>query len=648
MVYTVLLAAAFADEPIWMGNEARMPIAQRAVAVAHTSVGTLTYANSGAVEQVLPGAIRTVQLPRAVGRPHPARGCDLDGDGDEEFLDLVAHFSTARPRLRHPWTGAELRSLEQPTPPARQDYWSEFRCIDIDGDGAQEIVALGHPASQTTGDDVHIWNHDGSLRHVEHVAVDGVGLRLGQLDLDPAWELVLPGGEIYDLAGLTVEAGSDDLAHCNRGAASTGAAVDDLLLYDLDGNGMSEILQRCGDLWTMLADDRTVLWQADLGVGTPVVGDFDADGTVELVVSLGDPSRDYLTWTEQLFLDARTGAALHPPALGKPCWWWLPHDGDGDGVFQLLCVGHQYAHAVLDTATGRRVLLPGNGAEGDMRPMGADLDGDGREEVVWAVDSTTPMQDRVVVRDAQGAWLDGLAVDDSVQPWTVRDVDGDGRPELLHGRATWTWSASGGFVRGTDVAPGLAIEVDELHAYRDLNGDGHPDLVYSDDAELYRIDLSNGAVVDFGEQYEEGRAVIEDFDGDGHVDVLMQRRNGRLRWVTLDNTLIDTVSAGVWSHLEHGGRHYVAVVLGSRVAVYRFGAGLVLLGEFDLPVVVEGRSPAWLADRFWYLSGGAAYAWSPFDGSVRTTPGYFLSATRADDVVWLSHPLHGHIGIRLP
>lgn len=194
------------------------------------------------------------------------------------------------------------------------------------------------------------------------------------------------------------------------------------------------------------------VWQSDvihmLFSALPIVGDFDADGELEIAL---------LPWQELLILNARTGEVEDRCTFtsGRSYGHFSVWDLDGDGRSEFLVQSDFAKHVeVLGYRAGRLSLLWQREIELDIsnphkilrvhpRPV-ADVDGDGRLEVL--VNTYNDAGDRrwqLTVHDGlTGAVKTELA---NTMLQGVADLDGDGVTELLTVEATAqglpTWGA---------------------------------------------------------------------------------------------------------------------------------------------------------------------------------------------------------------
>lgn len=175
---------------------------------------------------------------------------------------------------------------------------------------------------------------------------------------------------------------------------------------------------------------------------------------------------------------------------------WLAGATDRYG-HAVLGDGLEAGRLVVETAAGERLAvdLPAAEVFEDLTPRLADLDGDGRDEVL-VVRSHRDVGAAVVV---YGVGDDGVLAEKAATPplglphrWLnpvgVADLDGDGAPEVVTVETphiggilrVWHWR-DGGLVRGAAVGNvsnhAVRSPVLGLHALTDVDGDGRPDVV---------------------------------------------------------------------------------------------------------------------------------------------------------------------------
>ncbi len=275
----------------------------------------------------------------------------------------------------------------------------------------------------------------------------------------------------------------------------------------------------------------------------------------QLQGELAPPDVDYLRWTEAgvfappVFYPMASGIG-EPQVRGTPGVGVLT-DLDGDGDLDLFALWRSHQGRVFtsgwlmglndgqgalelrrleelvgtDAASGR-TTLSWVGAE----MLGADLTGDGQDEIVlsisnngknvtevWSIDAELQVEVLVQIKDR---WLGDVA-----------DWDGDGRVELFVGRTT----LEGSLLEVWDVAQGVwtAEEVGRAERHSpgtigDFTGDGALDMLWlpiAGQANTWILgtlgeDPQKGEVFEFDERKQ--RLGVGDFDGDGQVDFLTE------------------------------------------------------------------------------------------------------------------------------
>lgn len=214
-------------------------------------------------------------------------------------------------------------------------------------------------------------------------------------------------------------------------------------LADLDGDGRKEaILLEPGGRIHVLRKDGSAYPGFPVTTGTgwylnlpPNVADVDGDGKKEIIVSATNGA-----WARKLFIFRSDGS----PYPG----WPAPQVSDGSG--------------------------------GDDTPVVADLDGDGRKELVFA-----DMSGKVHALHLDGTELAGFprqvfpSTASTLRPsLTVADLDGDGRPEIVVplANAVYVLDATGSLLPGWPVQNpsynGQALAFVSGAAAGDLDGNG--------------------------------------------------------------------------------------------------------------------------------------------------------------------------------
>lgn len=363
----------------------------------------------------------------------PLGNCDVDGDGWEELF-VGAALIDAR-------TGGVRTQLSEPVAGG-----GDAACVDLDGDGDLEILL--HDA-----DGLQVWDHRGVLLQALSVPSSMSGLAVGQMDADPALEVVTRDRSVWDSGTWEVQG----LVHPD---------FVEVQLYDVDGDGIDEVLGRQRPATWYMSDERITQWFSPAG-GRLVPGDFDGDGRTEVVIHRVFPD------PQLTVLDGATGEPRFDPISSPACVEWFVEDGDQDGRALLWCQGLE-DRVAFDPATGLFVTVQEHTSR-HTRPSLGDLDGDGVPEVIWTADPDTGLPSRVIVRDLEGTWLDQLVLA-PLQVAEVWDIDDDGDVEIVTGIDAWNWSLETGWQEASSPLP-LANASHRSFGLTDVDGNGFPDVM---------------------------------------------------------------------------------------------------------------------------------------------------------------------------
>jgi hypothetical protein len=467
---------------------------------------------------------------RAVPRWADRRSFQFSMSGDEQLVDVAG---TAEPEvLSVLWRGAgniewTLRSLKTGTELGSGAFTRGGTVL-----GATIAPVAGTPrvlVAQADRVEVFDLGASGAARPVDTVMTSGGSLQTAQLDGDPALELVTSGGAVLDLGTLAVQATLPDFERLLEIADVDGDGVDEILATEagVDGVGVYDLQGRQrvvpapgtviaatpydgdgdGDLDAAVLQVDGSFYTGSLATGAAGL-DLTVDGCTEdrlrLIDDLDDDgSPDAVVERRGRYhrVDLTTGALediwhlpgdVPAPGLNDGFVDVLAADVDGDGRDEWVIGLPRMADACGIDETGRLLLHdPDDGSFRESAPLvplpggeahqfdAADLDGDGREEVVvvgWSPATGTL---------ATGLSWDGVSWQESWSPAiplpaqfpygvVTDDLDADGVPEVLvltrnfhqfDATGASRWSTTVGYAPLDDVWFG------------DLEGDGASEIV---------------------------------------------------------------------------------------------------------------------------------------------------------------------------
>ncbi|MBI4613647.1 MAG: VCBS repeat-containing protein [Planctomycetes bacterium] len=291
-----------------------------------------------------------------------------------------------------------------------------------------------------------------------------------------------------------------------------------------------------------------LLWSLDTHApcyGSPAVADLDGDGKLE--IAFGTYYND-----EHLYcVNAEDGTVLWKmKSEGGPfdasC---LPLDVDGDGRLEIIAgdssTGTLFA---LEGATGKVVWKFAGPNSTDSPPAAADLDGDGKPEIVYGTMAEADRRGTVVALNAEDAslvWLARVPGHVQSEPCLV-DLEGDGQIDVLV--TTWMGDHRIRALSGKDGHELWTHETgDSMYhgvSAGDLDGDGKPEIVASStDGSACCLSGAGGKLLwkkKLGDPpicYLFGPVTLADLAGDAHLEVLVPGRDlyclnaaGELLW----------------------------------------------------------------------------------------------------------------------
>jgi RHS repeat-associated protein len=383
-------------------------------------------------------------------------------------------------------------------------------------------------------------------------------IAIGDLDGDGLVELVAPSvnGRIYVYRGDGQDAGNGTPVLWTSDAVGPAAEP---ALADLDGDGDAEIVVVGKNGTFAFHHDGQLMWSnpavvsyfaaEDFGWGGPSIGNLDLDPEPEIAIAAADDALYVLDHLGNvLYSDPLTSSRPTVPVLA---------DITGDGVLDIA-VADSWTLKVIDFFNGGVLawsrelpdpiaVLGGAGSFG--APAIADLDGDGRPEIVlnWG-HVIEALQD-----DGSLLWRYETGQTNLFRPSavTIADVTGDGQVNVVTASAVsagfiisnhqlMVLDAAGSLVWQQDVADNTASASGV--AAQDLTGNGVWEIIWNgnvdgllllngpDGTRLYNEPFTrSGTVVDY--------PTLADVDGDGQAEIVTAGANGLFvfghtgRWV---------------------------------------------------------------------------------------------------------------------
>ncbi len=454
---------------------------------------------------------------------------------------------------------------------------------DADGDGAQEIVT-------SDGAQIYVYASDTLTQEWASTAYGGSDLAIGNVDADPAPEIVSASGYVLDGAAHTMEwpyAGSEGFGRRVRlgdidgdgmaeiiGAASwykvtafdadihspkweipTSHDIGALNVSDINGDSIPEVLFGDGQWGAIHCYDaltQTQKWainNPEHGVTDIAVGDVNNDGTLEIMWGAGATSTgpDYL-YVADTVSHAIEWQNVH---LDGPLSAVDVGDVDDDGRLDIVMVSDQsqsgYADGIIhifDAATHalkwRSTDLPGITAWSGVSSVKiGDVDGDGQTEFVI---TTADLYDGLFqVYDGRTRALERQSAKYSGASFTalaLGDVDNDGKTEIVVGQKREHTGATGVYLIVFDGATAAeewkSVGLDTYWGYvydiklADTDRDGHVEMFASVAGEkMYAFDGVTHQQ-DWFISLPANAIETSDVDSDSTVEVLVGKSDGAI------------------------------------------------------------------------------------------------------------------------
>jgi len=266
---------------------------------------------------------------------------------------------------------------------------------------------------------------------------------------------------------------------------------DDILLVDMDGDLDSDIVLADNEQIAVFRNDSTipVFTDAVASGGTAftdsfAIGDFDTDGTPDLIVNTRQERRFHAGLGE----DGFSHEARHWAAYSAPFWpqQSAPADIDGDGDIDIVLRETNRIAVMLNDSTGTFTPVPWvayTSCSSYNAPLIIDVDRDGYLDVVLTESNQSSFSHICVVYGTgTGFFAIGPTIDlpsywgDSA--FVARDFDNDEYHDLLVSSATGLaviWNSSGGY-SGHSADAWITGEKADFAVAQDFNSDGLIDI----------------------------------------------------------------------------------------------------------------------------------------------------------------------------
>jgi VCBS repeat protein len=399
-------------------------------------------------------------------------------------------------------------------------------------------------------------------------------------------------------------------------------------------------------------------------VGAPGVGDLDGDGVDEVVtcvISGASPNRTVLLFAIRADGSDLPGWPVVLPASGAQSAYspaaTLVVDLDGDGraeVVRALGLAEVWAFDGGGLPLPGWPFRPGPDASGrrlaiNASPSAADLDGDGRPEVLVVESGYAP---RLMAIDFLGRLLPHFPIQLGEiverQSPSAGDLDGDGRAEVVQAtlpvmdNLLQPLRAPG--VESTEIGPSVPAALHSLRGdgtemsgwpfplgadaswgafLADLDGDGRPEVLQGDGNALYALDAGGTLLKGFPVMVHRGFSrsqaeqasqwAVADLDLDGRLEFVQARSNILDGW-----TQLRLLALRLGGQPVHG---FPFTIDGLQAASQPIAVDLTGDRRPEVAILVtEGTNGGWRLLAWDVSRAGRAAGIAPSTGDWRTPP----------------------------
>ncbi len=407
-----------------------------------------------------------------------------------------------------------------------------FTLTDLDGDGADEWLSVcGDQTLVVNGPDSAGWSLPG---------VGGTEIVVGQMDDDAALEIATTSGRVID-AGT----------HAVQWVRPEGFGAH-LQVADIDGDGRGELIAADSwyYVWSYDVDKQLPKWslRTSLDIGAILMADLDGDGRKELLVGDGQ-------WGSVHAYDAATlqekGSIANPEhGVTQIVAVDLTGDGKPEILFGAGATSTGSDHLYIADWAQRKITWQNEDLSGGpfIGPAVGDLDGDGVPEIVVVSFQSESGYDsgRIVVIDSRSLAVRAISpgVAGGGNGWTgvhdlkLRDIDGDGRPEIVVATdwlydgviEAYKFSAQNQFALAWTNKTRPSSEFTAVEV-ADVDGDGKPEVVGAAGGLLYAYDQASGAEkwrTLLSMQASASELLVGDFDSDGAMELAALKPGGNV------------------------------------------------------------------------------------------------------------------------